>query len=214
MKSNSQWIKAFLSDRVISFLVLCAFFIILCFLLDVPIRDFCEGIPKNIRKILKGLSPIVSPTLHLVIWATGIFIVFLTSKLRAYRPLLLHLNCTLVITLGVVKLLKWVLGRARPDLSEKIYGFHFFQSDHHFHSFPSGHSATAFAVASVLSYFYPNYKKYFFFFAALLSILRILLNYHYISDVLFGGLIGYFCFMAITMLLKKMDPLNFAQSKG
>jgi len=57
-------------------------------------------------------------------------------------------------------------------------------------SFPSGHTMTAFSIALVLSYFYPSLEAALFFTAASISISRIVLGMHYLSDVLAGVVLG------------------------
>jgi len=73
---------------------------------------------------------------------------------------------------------KIAIGRQRPDGSNQ-------------HSYPSGHTATAFAVAGVLRHEYgvagaiPGYA-----FAALMGVARIEGRKHYLSDVIAGAAIG------------------------
>ena len=57
-------------------------------------------------------------------------------------------------------------------------------------SFPSGHTMTAFSIAIVLSYFYPSLEGGLFFAAGSISISRIVLGMHYLSDVLAGVVLG------------------------
>lgn len=59
-------------------------------------------------------------------------------------------------------------------------------------SFPSGHTASAFAIATVLALYYPKRVWQFgFLFAALLvGYSRIYLAYHFPIDILIGSLIG------------------------
>lgn len=89
-------------------------------------------------------------------------------------------------------LVKIVLGRARPKLyfSETIFGFDPFHLEHAWISFPSGHSATAFSVASTLSILFPQYRIAFFLWAALIAFSRVATTQHYLSDVLAGSLLG------------------------
>ncbi|PJB88737.1 hypothetical protein CO083_01900 [Candidatus Roizmanbacteria bacterium CG_4_9_14_0_8_um_filter_34_12] len=57
-------------------------------------------------------------------------------------------------------------------------------------SFPSGHAATAFTAAFVLSYFDKKRRWFYYLIAVFISFSRIYLGCHYFFDVVFGGLIG------------------------
>lgn len=79
---------------------------------------------------------------------------------------------------GFVEILKIVNARTRPDLSDT-------------RSFPSGHTATAFATATALSYAY-GWKAAALAYplAALVATSRIADNKHWASDVVGGAFIG------------------------
>ena len=89
-------------------------------------------------------------------------------------------------------LVKILLGRARPKLffSGSVYGFDLLRFEHAWISFPSGHSATAFSVASTLCILFPQYRIVFFLWAALIAFSRVATTQHYLSDVLAGSLLG------------------------
>jgi undecaprenyl-diphosphatase len=57
-------------------------------------------------------------------------------------------------------------------------------------SFPSGHTMTAFSVAIVVSYFYPSLEGPLYFLAISISLSRVVLGMHFLSDVLAGALLG------------------------
>lgn len=59
-------------------------------------------------------------------------------------------------------------------------------------SFPSGHAATAFAAATVLTYFDKKRKWFYYITAILISYSRLYLGCHFLFDVFIGALFGYF----------------------
>jgi undecaprenyl-diphosphatase len=58
------------------------------------------------------------------------------------------------------------------------------------HSFPSGHTATSFACATILAAYVPRLRVPFFLLAALIGLSRIYNGMHYPSDVLAGAILG------------------------
>lgn len=95
----------------------------------------------------------------------------------------------------IAQILKSYIVEARPAVYLKGSTYQYFIENvtlHNFHAFPSGHSASAFALAAVLSFAVKN-KKYSMLFlagAVLVGYSRIYLAQHFIDDVLAGALIG------------------------
>jgi len=91
---------------------------------------------------------------------------------------------------------KYVIPRNRPRLygdnwptsSWDTWGSPFTESyfDEALRSFPSGHTATAVAMAIGLSYVYPRGRVPFFLLALLASFQRFVSGAHYASDILAG----------------------------
>jgi membrane-associated phospholipid phosphatase len=92
---------------------------------------------------------------------------------------------------------------ADSEVSESMIGFHWsgdvsaltIDASHGFfhdalHSFPSGHTATACALAWCLSRMYPNGRFVFWSFATMVACQRLFAQAHYLSDTLAGALIG------------------------
>ena len=65
-------------------------------------------------------------------------------------------------------------------------------------SFPSAHAATAFASATVLTFFDKKRRLFYYLVAILISYSRIYLGCHYFLDVVGGGIIGYLISRLIT----------------
>jgi undecaprenyl-diphosphatase len=97
--------------------------------------------------------------------------------------------------------LKIVFGRARPYLwlAGDDSGFGFFRYSAKFASFPSGHTTTSFAAALAFGMVMPRHKLWFLLAALLIAASRIVLDVHYLSDVIAGALLG----TAVAVLLGK-----------
>lgn len=62
-------------------------------------------------------------------------------------------------------------------------------------SFPSGHTAAAFVMATLLCVFYPSVSVVALLLASLVGLARVLLGVHYPTDILAGASLGFSCAM-------------------
>jgi membrane-associated phospholipid phosphatase len=95
--------------------------------------------------------------------------------------------------------LKLVFGRTWPDnwrqtnlslIHDGVYGFHPFHSGPAYESFPSGHATTVAAVASVVWLLYPELRIVCTVCTIMASALLVMLNFHFLSDVVAGTFVG------------------------
>jgi undecaprenyl-diphosphatase len=81
------------------------------------------------------------------------------------------------------------------------------------HSFPSGHSATSFACATVLAAYAPRWRVPLFVLAALIALSRIYNGMHYPTDVLAGSVLGLLVGATILRLARRQTQ-KVSDTKG
>jgi len=102
----------------------------------------------------------------------------------------------------ITDIIKPLIGRARPVLlqREDYYGFDPFNFHAAHNSFPSGHATTAFALAFALIALRPGWRPWFIVFAIAVAVSRVVVNAHYLSDIIAGALVG----MLTALLIQKL----------
>lgn len=87
---------------------------------------------------------------------------------------------------------KYLIGRARPVLldSHDALSFQPFAFNSDFSSFPSGHSATAGAMAIALALVFPRLRVLFITLGMLICVSRQFVGVHWMSDTLMGWAVG------------------------
>ncbi len=97
----------------------------------------------------------------------------------------------LILSGLIVRVIKIGFGRPRPGLVDRgvVEWGPSLAASHH--SFPSGHAASAFALAAVLGARWPAGRPIFYAGAVAISASRVVLDAHFFSDVLVGALVGW-----------------------
>lgn len=122
------------------------------------------------------------------------------------------LGCVLIANI-VCFVLKVSLSRARPDLlfSSNEFGFYWFKFSKFYWSFPSGHTTTVVSLAVGLGVLFPRYFFLILMVALLVAASRVLLYYHYLSDVMTGFYLSLIVAGFFTQYLKQK---NWFAKKG
>ena len=102
----------------------------------------------------------------------------------------------------VVKILKIMIGRARPVFFEALGMTGFFSPsfDWAFNSMPSGHTAVSFAGLVMIGMLAPKYKPVTWTLAIVIALSRVAIGAHWPSDVIFGAFLG----MVVADIVKGM----------
>ncbi|MGQ3890423.1 phosphatase PAP2 family protein [Legionella sp. CNM-4043-24] len=113
------------------------------------------------------------------------------------------------VTSAVCGILKTMLGRARPEawFSEQAWGFYGFHAQNSYWSLPSGHTTTIMTLAFALSVVFPRYFGRFIAIGLLVSLSRVLLVHHYLSDVLSAAFLALIEVGLLVWLLQKKSWL-------
>lgn len=123
----------------------------------------------------------------------SVMLVLLTRlDLRLRRGFLRVAAWVMLPQMFASSLLKHLFGRLRPPASdhETIFlGPGFSEASY---SFPSGHATAAFALAALLTAYYPRWRYLFWVVAALAALARVQLDRHFFSDIFAGGILGWY----------------------
>ena len=119
-----------------------------------------------------------------------------------------------VLASGILaQILKHLIGRPRPNtmVAEDQIAINFFSFDSSYHSFPSGHATTIFAVALVLVFSLPKLKYFFYFLASIVAFSRVVVGAHYITDIVAGVCVAFIGFKLALYILKKFVNINLKE---
>lgn len=147
--------------------------------------------------------------------ALGLILFFLKRRFLA-----LMILSSYALSGIIAQVLKYFIIEPRPAVYLEKTNYPYFIDEvtlHNFHSFPSGHTASAFALAAVLSFAVKN-KKYsilFLLMAALVGYSRMYLGQHFLDDVFAGSVIGVLssiiCWMYFEKSFKRILKLSDEQ---
>jgi len=156
------------------------------------------------REPYYGITDFITNNGLFIFYAAFIFI-FVYGLIKKNRKLIrlvvAYIQTQLIFALALVRIIKIIVGRARPGHDPE---FDLFSLAFRHNSFPSGHSADAFVSGVFLYYLLKNSKysagRYLpLIYAFLIAVSRVFISSHYPSDVAAGmaiGIMGAWLFIA------------------
>lgn len=143
---------------------------------------------------LRLLSIITSPGAQLPFWSLA-FIFYLVIKKNREKSLFIYpILASMIASNTLIRFIKIFVGRSRPDmlLISNIYEFKFLSFERFYSSFPSGHAATLASFMAIFAVKYPRQALFWIGLTIGLSLCRVYISAHYLSDVLFGSYLGFY----------------------
>ena len=166
---------------------------------DTPSTIYCRELNPTVKNIAEEITRLGISTWYIVA-SVILYLLFryiYKDIVNAMRALFVFLSLSLT---GIfIDILKWITGRYRPIelFNHGCSGFGYFKTGYEWTSFPSGHAQTAFTLATALTILFPRWGIPLFVIAGAVSISRVILTAHYLSDVIAGAGVGILCTMAV-----------------
>lgn len=176
---------------------LVLFTTIMTTLIDQPLLDYFSGL-KPLRPTAIIFSKSVEPV-SLMLLYTG----FGWNNKELARKMIGASMYTQLNANG----LKYLLGKSRPyALNSKESPYYIGPNlNSLYNSFPSGHTAESFSLATVLSDEFPKYRFWFYTWSSGVGLSRLILGQHFASDVFGGAVLGVFSTKHYLELFEEND---------
>lgn len=193
-------------------------------LLDRPINEEMQRLRAKSGAI-RNSSPVITQlggfTGLAVVGGFGIY--GLIAKDQKMKTTVLLASQSFLIAGVSTAGLKMITGRTRPDFFNRWKGpDYYFKTNAsingycpEYNSFPSGHTSTAFSIATIFAKQYSN-KKWVpavsYGLASMVGVTRVIENRHWASDVLAGAALGYLCGNLVMANYKRMNKKKSAKN--
>ncbi|MGD0592026.1 MAG: phosphatase PAP2 family protein [Bacteroidota bacterium] len=174
---------------------------------DQPARDFILKDRSYLYSVPIEAGRIWGELYSPIVLFAGFAAHSLITNNTSTRKVAYEIGQASLYTGAITYILKTAFGRARPYMNEGTSSYHPFSFRDDYHSFPGGHTATAFVLSTVLSRNAgPTWLKILAYLpAAITPFSRIYEDKHWVSSNFFGGTLGYFVAKWVVDTHEKKD---------
>lgn len=152
------------------------------------------------------------------------FMKYLGWRIPKWGEAALLSSLSLIVARAAKDQLKLLFGRTWPEtwinnnpsfIANNVFGFNPLHGGAGFESFPSGHTAAICAVVVTLWIYYPQPRILYFLPVLVVSVGLLGANYHFVSDILAGCLLGTSIAVFCTALFSKCSVGTYdRETKG
>ena len=156
-----------------------------------------------------GGAPSLDAAAILFSWIGTLRLVALTFAVyfwfkKETRPMTYILLSSIIICTLLVYSIKIAAHRPRPFVMLRLAEADLLIRENPYTSFPSGHTAAAFATASILSFYFKKWLIPAFAAAVCAGLARVYLLVHYPSDVVAGAVIGILISLGVIYISRRV----------
>jgi undecaprenyl-diphosphatase len=154
------------------------------------------GIDRRLFRLINGLPHSATSDRYVSVlsdlgeglgWVAGGVALAMLGGPKGRRAGVATALASLTATYVVQRRVKPLFRRVRPFVNREARVVGIRPADH---SFPSGHTASSFAAATALAFFYPKATPVVYTLATAVGVSRVHLGVHFPSDAAVGGVIG------------------------
>lgn len=164
--------------------------------LDIQFIEFITNLRTPIGNLIFTFLSHIGD--NMLIWF--IILMLLIYKNKNYYILKYIIPISLAGTFLNNFILKPIIQRPRPFLQSDLIIPLVTETSF---SMPSGHSMSSFLAATLLSFYFPKFKVFFYALASLIAFSRIYVGVHFLSDVVIGALVGIVVARIGLIIIKK-----------
>src|SRR5450759_2411211 len=166
---------------------------------DIPLAYYSRGLSNSVLNIAQIITVLGESRWYYILFIPAYLLFRFACKNKLWSMRILFLFTAIIASGLISTLIKWIAGRHRPInlFNNGLFGFNFFRVGYELASFPSGHSVTSFTLAAAISFLSPRWSIVAFISALLIAMSRVMINSHYLGDVIGGAGIGILCTLAV-----------------